>query len=178
MPGEMPSKGDTTLDRYEILKLLGKGGMGEVFLAQDTLLDRQVALKFLAQKLKDNPTARARFLREAKAAASLDHPFICKIYETGEDEGKIFIVMEYVAGETLEERLRKGALSLDQSLQTALEIAEALQAAHEKNIVHRDLKPSNIMLTQQGHAKVMDFGLGKRLPPPGASASDAEKFSS
>ncbi len=159
----MPSKGDITLDRYEILKPLGQGGMGEVFLARDTLLDRQVALKFLSKKLQESPTARARFLREAKSAAGLDHPFICKVYEAREADGKLFIAMEYVAGETLQARLCKGPLSVKEAVQVATEIAEALEVAHDQEIVHRDLKPSNVMITKQGHAKVMDFGLAKQL---------------
>ncbi|MDA2928638.1 protein kinase [Acidobacteria bacterium AH-259-O06] len=173
----MPSTGDT-FNHYEILRPLGKGGMGEVFLAQDTVLERKVALKFLPEAMQQDPIARKRFLREAKAAAALDHPFICKIYETGEAEGTVFIAMEYVEGETLKERSEKGPLSLNEGLQTTIEIAEALEVAHKSGIVHRDLKPSNIMLTPQGHAKVMDFGLAKRVPPPEGLDSSAETFTS
>ncbi|MDA2936858.1 protein kinase [Acidobacteria bacterium AH-259-A15] len=151
--------------------------MGEVFQAQDTVLDRKVALKFLPEATQQNPIARKRFLREAKAAAALDHPFICKIYETGEAKGKVFIAMEYVEGGTLKERLEKEPLSLNESLQITTEIAEALEVAHETGIVHRDLKPANIMLTPQGHAKVMDFGLAKRVPPPEGLDSDAKTLS-
>lgn len=169
----MPSPGDT-IHHYEILELLGKGGMGEVFLARDTVLDRQVALKFLPKKLREDPTARQRFLREAKAAAALDNPFICKIYEMGEIEGKDFIAMEYVAGQTLQARIQEGPLSLNEAFQVATEIAEALEVAHGKQIVHRDLKPANIMITEQGHAKVMDFGLAKRLSSMEPVDSQAE----
>jgi serine/threonine-protein kinase len=149
---------------YQVLQPLGKGGMGEIFLAEDTSLDRRVALKFLPELLQEDEIARKRFLREAKSAAALDHPFICKIYEAGQTElGHAFIAMEYVEGQTLKERLEEGPLSLQETIQISNEIAEALEMAHEKGIVHRDLKPANIMLTPQGHAKVMDFGLAKRI---------------
>ena len=154
-----------TISHYKIIDKLGEGGMGEVFLAQDTSLDRKVALKFLPDFMQDNRTAQRRFLREAKSAASLDHPFICKIYETGEEEGKSFISMEYMQGTTLKDKLTGGALALKEALEKATEIAEALEMAHKQGIVHRDLKPSNIMLTPDGHVKVMDFGLAKRLVP-------------
>jgi len=158
----VPSAGET-LSHYKIIQPIGKGGMGEVFLAQDTVLDRRVAIKFLPEAAQQDAEARLRLLREAKAAAALDHPFICRVYDTGETEGNAFIVMEYLAGETLKERLAKGPLPLREALQAAAEIAEALEEAHDKGIVHRDLKPANIMLTPQGHAKVMDFGLAKQL---------------
>ena len=148
---------------YKILSLLGAGGMGEVYLGQETTLDRQVALKFLPEELQQDTIARKRFLREAKSAAALDHPFICHIHEVGETEGKFFIAMEYVQGETLQDKLANGPLPLKEALEKATEIAEALEAAHNKEIVHRDLKPSNIMLTPEGHVKVMDFGLAKRV---------------
>ena len=162
----MTESGDK-IKHYEILKPLGKGGMGEVFLAQDTVLDRKVAIKFLPESMQKDEKARVRLLREAKAAASLDHPFICKIYETGEIEGKAYIVMEYIEGKDLSEKLNEGILPLRDSLQMILEIAEALEEAHNKGIIHRDLKPSNIMLTPQGHVKVMDFGLAKQILPGG-----------
>ena len=150
---------------YKILSLLGAGGMGEVYLAQDSRLDRKVALKFLPEELQQDSTSKKRFLREARSAAALDHPFICHIHEVGEAEGKSFISMEYVQGETLKDKLAQGPLPLNDALGTATEIAEGLEAAHKQNIVHRDLKPSNIMLTPQGHVKVMDFGLAKRVTP-------------
>ena len=155
-----------TISHYKVIEKIGQGGMGEVFLAHDTSLDRKVALKFLPEKLQQDSTARKRFLREAKSAAALDHPFICKIYEVGEAEEKSFIAMEYIQGATLSERLTEGPPPLKNALQTAVEIAEALEAAHKNDIVHRDLKPSNIMLTPEGHVKVMDFGLAKRVTPP------------
>jgi serine/threonine protein kinase/tetratricopeptide (TPR) repeat protein len=155
------------IGHYEISQLLGKGGMGEVYLAHDTLLDRSVAIKFLTEEMEGDPRARERFLREAKAAACLDHPFICQIHETGESEGRAYIVMEYVEGLTLSEKMESGKLPLRVALQTVLEVAEALEIAHGRGIVHRDLKPANIILTPQGHVKVMDFGLAKRILPSG-----------
>ena len=158
---------------YRVVRQLGKGGMGEVFLAEDTSLDRLVALKFLSGLLQADETARRRLLREAKSAAALDHPFICKIYETGRTElGHDFIAMEYVEGQTLKEKLADGPLSPRESLHVAAQVTDALEIAHKKGIVHRDLKPANIMLTQQGHVKVMDFGLAKRLAPESSSEED------
>jgi predicted ATPase len=137
--------------------------MGEVYLAEDVSLERKVALKFLPTSLQSDPVARKRFHREAKSAAALDHPFICKVYEVTEANGQTCIAMEYVPGKTLESRLAEGPLLLTEALEIAIEIAEALEEAHARHIVHRDLKPSNIMLTNQGHAKVMDFGLAKQF---------------
>jgi tetratricopeptide (TPR) repeat protein/predicted Ser/Thr protein kinase len=155
------------VQQFEVLELLGKGGMGEVYLARDTKLGRKVALKFLPDELEQDPQTRARFVHEAKSAAALDHPFICKVYETGESDGKAFIAMEYVEGQTLKTSLEKGPLPLHDAIQVTLEIAEAIEHAHDKGIIHRDLKPANIMCTPQGHAKVMDFGLAKRMLPKG-----------
>ena len=155
----------TTISHYKILEKIGEGGMGEVFLAQDTTLDRKVALKFLPEEMQQDSTAQKRFLREAKSAAALDHPYICHIHEVGEVEGKSFIAMEYVQGMMLQEKIAKGPFPVKEAVETAAEIAEALEAAHKQNIVHRDLKPSNIMLTPEGHVKVMDFGLAKRVTP-------------
>src|SRR4030043_1750253 len=148
---------------YEIIELIGKGGMGEVYLARDTILDRKVAIKFLPEEMQTDDLARIRLLREAKAGTALDHPFICKIYEEGEVDGKAFFVMEYVEGADLRSKMDKGPIPLRDVLQTTLEIAEALDYAHSKGIIHRDLKPANVMLTPQGHAKVMDFGLAKHF---------------
>lgn len=155
------------IQHYEIIQLLGKGGMGEVYLAHDTVLDRKVAIKFLPEEMQKDDVARMRLLREAKAAAALDHPFICKIYEAGEVDGKAYIVMEYVEGKDLRLKIDESPIPLRDALQTSLEVAEALDYAHGKGIVHRDLKPANIMLTPQGHAKVMDFGLAKHILPDG-----------
>jgi serine/threonine-protein kinase len=168
-PTALHGEGDimigTTISHYKVIEKIGKGGMGEVFLAQDTTLDRKVALKFLPEDMQQDSTARKRFLREAKSAAALDHPFICHIHEVGEAEGKSFISMEYIQGTTLKEKLAEGPLPVKEALEKATEIAEALEAAHKQEIVHRDLKPSNIMLTPQGHVKVMDFGLAKQVTP-------------
>jgi len=158
------------VQHYEIIKLLGKGGMGEVYLARDAILDRKVALKFLPDELEGDARTRDRFLREAKSAAALDHPFICKIYETGEWHGKAFIAMEYIEGKTLKDRMEQEPLHLKDIIRVTLEIAEALENAHKAGIVHRDLKPVNIMITSQGHTKVMDFGLAKRVVPGGGTA--------
>ncbi len=147
---------------YRVLSELGSGGMGRVYLAQDTgPLARQVALKFLSEEMQQDLIYRKRFLHEAINAASLDHSFICKIYEV--DETDSYIAMEYVEGETLEDRLAEASLPIEKTLQIVVEIGEALGKAHTKGIVHRDLKPSNVMLTSDGHTKVMDFGLAKRV---------------
>ncbi len=155
------------IGHYKIERLLGQGGMGQVYLATDDILERQVAIKFLPEELELDPATRQRFIREAKSAAALDHPFICKVYETGESDGKSFISMEYVEGQTLDEKMKTEPFSLADTLRIALEITEALEKAHKRGIVHRDLKPANIMITPQGHAKVMDFGLAKRVLPGG-----------
>jgi len=153
-----------TLLHYRIEEKIGQGGMGEVYRARDTRLDRTVALKILPEEMQQDETARKRFLREARSAAALDHPFICHIHEIGEVDGMAFIAMEYVEGETLDQRLvAKGPLPMKEALEKARELAEALEVAHKRSIVHRDLKPSNIMFTGEGHVKVMDFGLAKRL---------------
>lgn len=158
----MPDVG-AAFSRYRILDRLGRGGMGEVFLAVDTSLERRVAIKFLPRDLADDLVARERFVREARAAASLDHPHICVVHETLEADGIPCIVMEFVEGETLEQRLERGPLPLVDAIDLAGEIAEALDAAHAKHLVHRDVKPANVMLTRAGHAKVMDFGVARQL---------------
>jgi len=152
-----------TISHYRVEKLLGAGGMGEVWLAEDESLNRKVALKFLPEALQDDAAARKRFAREARSAAAIDHPYVCKIFEVGEFEGRAFIAMEFVDGEDMRETLDRRPLPVHRSLEVAVEIAEALEAAHEKGIVHRDLKPANIMLTRTGHVKVMDFGLARQV---------------
>src|SRR5689334_12714560 len=134
----------TRLGPYEIIAKLGEGGMGEVYRARDPRLDRQVAIKLLPAATAADPRSRERLRREALAAAALDHPYICKIFEIGEDTGTLFLVMEYVAGETLYRRLQDGRLALGDGLRVAGEIAEAIQEAHASGILHRDLKPANI----------------------------------
>ena len=163
-----------TLGHYKIVEKIGQGGMGEVFLAEDTSLHRKVALKLLPPAMQQDPTAHKRFIREARSAAALDHPYICHINEVAESDGQDFIVMEYVDGQSLKDRLEQGPLPFEEALPIAIEVAEALKAAHTKGIIHRDIKPANIMLTQTGHAKVMDFGLAKQLIPAGGIESQAE----
>ncbi|MFZ0426881.1 MAG: protein kinase, partial [Acidobacteriota bacterium] len=148
---------------YVLLNKLGQGGMGEVHLAQDKILDRRVALKFLRPEKEKDELWLRRLMREARAAAALDHPYICKIYETGQLEGRDFIAMEYVEGEKLSRRIEQGPLPLEEAVRIALEIAEALECAHNSGIVHRDIKPSNVILTRQGHVKITDFGIAKRF---------------
>ena len=150
----------TQLGPYEILSAIGAGGMGEVYRARDTRLDRIVAIKVLPTHLADKPDLRERFEREARTIASLNHPHICTLHDVGHQDGTDYLVMEYLEGETLAERLKKGPLPLDQVLQYAIEISDALDKAHRKGITHRDLKPGNIMLTKSG-TKLLDFGLAK-----------------
>lgn len=148
------------LGPYEIVVPIGAGGMGEVYKARDTRLDRTVAIKVLPEHVASDPDARQRFEREARAVAALNHPHICTLYDIGRQDGTDFLVMEYLEGETLQDRLAKGALPLDQALRYGIEIADALDKAHRAGIVHRDLKPGNIMLTKSG-SKLLDFGLAK-----------------
>ena len=150
----------TRLGPYEIRDQIGAVGMGEVYRATDTRLDRTVAIKVLPEHLADDPQRRERFEREAKAVSSLNHPHICTLHDIGEQDGIHFLVMEYVEGETLQQRLEKGRLPLDQALEYAIQIADALDKAHRQGVVHRDLKPGNIMITKSG-TKLLDFGLAK-----------------
>jgi len=152
------------LGPYEILAPLGAGGMGEVYRANDTRLDRTVAIKVLPSHLSSNPDLRQRFEREARAVSSLNHPHICTLHDVGNQDGVEYLVMEFLEGETLADRLKKGPLPSDQVLRHGIEIADALDKAHKQGIVHRDLKPGNIMLTKSG-AKLLDFGLAKLQPP-------------
>ena len=150
-----------TISHYEIVGLLGAGGMGLVYLARDTALLRQVAIKMLPSAAASDGPALTRFTTEARAASALQHPNVATVYEMGETERQPFIAMEYVDGATLEARLREGPLSLDDALDVAVQVAAALEAAHEAGIVHRDIKPANIMLTPRGVVKVLDFGIAK-----------------
>src|SRR5207302_5389999 len=143
----------TKLGRYEIRAKIGAGGMGEVYLAQDTKLDRKVAIKFLPESLVADEQARKRLVREAQAAAKLDHPNICAIHEVAEEAGRSFIVMQYVEGETLAERIHRQAETLKESLDVAVQTADALAEAHSRGIIHRDIKPQNIMITARGQVK-------------------------
>src|SRR5215467_16088377 len=154
----------TKLGPYEIVGPLGAGGMGEVYRARDTRLDRPVAIKVLPQHLSASPEVRQRFEREAKTISQLSHSHICALYDVGNQDGVEYLVMELLEGETLADRLGKGSLPLEQTLRYGTEIADALDKAHRQGIVHRDLKPGNVMLTKSG-VKLLDFGLAKAMAP-------------
>src|SRR5258705_1802473 len=156
----MSVKTGTRFGAYEILTSIGSGGMGEVYRARDTRLDRIVAIKVLPTHLADRSDLRERFEREARTIASLNHPHICTLFDIGQQDGIDYLVMEYLEGETLVQRLLKGPLPLEQVLQCSIEISDALDKAHRKGVTHRDLKPGNIMLTKSG-TKLLDFGLAK-----------------
>src|SRR5438045_2452999 len=154
---------DETISHYRIIEKLGHGGMGEVYLAEDKRLDRKVAIKFLPAEVATDERAKQRLLREAKTAATLDHPNICAIYEVGQEGDHSFMVLQYIEGETLASRLKRHLPDLQESLAIASQVADALNEAHGRGIIHRDIKPENIMLTTHNQVKVLDFGLAKVL---------------
>src|SRR4030095_2607343 len=169
----MPLTSGTRLGPYEIVAALGAGGMGEVYRARDTRLERDVATKVLPPNLSSDSSLRQRLEREAKAVSKLSHPHICTLHDIGHQDGVDFIVMELVDGETLEQRLLKGPLPPDKVVRYAAQIADALAKAHKLGFVHRDLKPANVMLTKAG-AKLMDFGLAKQSGPAPLAAALTE----
>jgi serine/threonine protein kinase len=154
----------TRLGPYEVIAPIGAGGMGEVYSAKDTRLDRTVALKILPLHLADTPEVRQRFEREARAVSSLNHPNICALYDIGQQDGTDFLVMEYLEGQTLAKRIEQGPMPTPELLRVAIQVCEALEKAHRQGVIHRDLKPGNVMLTKAG-AKLLDFGLAKGAAP-------------
>jgi serine/threonine protein kinase len=160
-PKESLHNGSTIAGRYQIMEELGRGGMGVVYRAEDTKLKRTVALEFLPPELTHIPEVKERFMREAQAAAALDHPNICTVYEFDQAEETSFISMAYIEGQSLKKKIESGPLELDEALKITTQVAEGLQEAHKKGIVHRDIKSANIMVTEKGQAKIMDFGLAR-----------------
>jgi serine/threonine protein kinase len=159
----------TRLGPYEILSSIGAGGMGEVYLAMDTRLNRRVAIKVLPPQWSSNPDMKVRFDREARIIAGLNHPHICTLHDIGHQDTTDYLVMEYIEGQTLADRITKGPLPIEEAVRAAIEIASALDKAHREGITHRDLKPGNVMLTKSG-VKLLDFGLAKQNAAAGTHA--------
>ncbi|HLE21009.1 MAG TPA: serine/threonine-protein kinase, partial [Vicinamibacteria bacterium] len=155
----------STVSHYKILEKIGEGGMGEVYLAEDTKLKRRVSLKFLPEELTRNDERKQRFVQEARAAAAIQHPHIAAVYDVDEADGRTFIAMEYVPGESLRKTIESGKLDFRRSLELGFQIADGLAKAHEKGVVHRDVKPDNVLISEDGYAKIIDFGLAKLLEP-------------
>src|SRR5215467_3918823 len=162
-----------TILHYRVLKEIGKGGMGIVYKAEDTKLNRTVAIKALSAELIGDQKARARFLREARAASAIDHPNICTVYEINEVEGTLFFVMQFVEGKTLKKLVSGRPLPLEQALDVSLELADALVEAHRRLVIHRDIKSSNIIINERGQAKILDFGLAKFVQAARGEGADA-----
>src|SRR5713226_10654927 len=166
---------DSLISHYRIVSKIGAGGMGEVYLAQDRKLDRRVALKVLPAEVASNRDRMERFIREAKSASALNHPHIAQIHEIGEHDGTHFIVMEFIDGVTLREKIHRERTELRKLLRYLQHAAEGLAKAHAAGIVHRDLKPDNIMITRDGHAKILDFGLAKLIEPQPLAGADSSE---
>src|ERR1700735_4752798 len=164
------------LGDYEIVAPLGAGGMGEVYRARDARLGREVAIKVLPESFSKDPIRLARFEQEARAAAALNHPNILGVYQVGAWGGVPYLVSELLEGETLRERLNRGPLTLRKVIDYGVQIARGLEAAHRKGIIHRDLKPENLLLTKDGHAKILDFGLARMAQPEGVEVNEAATF--